>query len=97
MAGTFTFDAATDKESNVSITISSTFLGGALTGVYSQVAPITPPTRTPLNISASDIITGTSSTGGQAWVGFGAPLTPAGGLISVYGALGNPRGSNPKF
>jgi hypothetical protein len=89
MAGTFTFDAATDKESNVSITLASPFAGGVLSGVYSQVAPITPPATTPrFGDHAADIIIGTSSAGGQAWVGFGAPLTPAGGLIIVYGAAG---------
>jgi hypothetical protein len=85
MAGTFTFNAATNQESNVSITVATPFDGGALNGVYSQVAPITPPAMTPLGDFAADIIIGTSA-GGQAWVGFGAPLTPAGGLITVYGA-----------
>jgi hypothetical protein len=78
MAGTFTFDAATGKESNVSITIAGVEADvSPLDGVYSQVAPITPPT---------DTIVGTSSTGNVAFVVFGASLTPAGGLITTYGA-----------
>jgi hypothetical protein len=92
MAGTFTFDAATDQESNVSITLAtgSTFVG--LNGVYSQVAPIAPPLTTPRGTSAWDIIIGTSSSGGQAWVGFGSPLPPAGGEITVYGAVSEAGG-----
>ena len=81
--GSFTFDAATDQASAISITIAGFGLG--LDGLYTQAAAITPLSTTPIGTSAADIIVGISGAR-EAWIGFAAPLTPAGGTISVFGA-----------
>jgi len=85
-SGTFVFDAATNQESDVSITIVGDSVA-ARNGVYTQVGPSTPPATTPFpfGTSAADIIVGTSGSGAEAWIGFSAPLTPAGGLIVIMG------------
>jgi hypothetical protein len=87
--GSFTFDAATDQASAISITMAG--LGLGLDGLYTQAAAITPPSTTPsFGTSAADIIVGISGAR-EAWIGFAAPLTPAGGTISVFG-VGSPTG-----
>jgi hypothetical protein len=83
-AGFFTFNAATNQESAISITISGAFSSG-LNGVYTQAGPISPPPTTPLGDIAEDIIVGLSGAS-EAWVGFAAPLGPLGGAISLFGA-----------
>jgi hypothetical protein len=87
--GSFTFDAATDQASAISITMSGfPSVLDFLNGVYTQAGPITPPSTTPFfTTSAEDIIVGISGVN-EAWIGFAAPLTPAGGTISVFGAGG---------
>jgi PEP-CTERM motif len=80
--GFFTFDAATDQESAISITVSGR---GGSDGVYTQVGPITPPPTTPIfGTPATDIIVGTNGAN-EAWIGFAAPLGPSGGTIFVSG------------
>src|SRR5277367_2181521 len=87
--GFFTFDAATNKESAISITVSGADFSGqasAIDGVYTQVAPIMPPSTTPVfGSSAADIVVGTSGAR-KAWIGFSASLGPLGGAIEVFGA-----------
>ena len=88
--GFFTFDAATNKESAISITVSGADFSGdasAIDGVYTQVAPITPPSTEPIfaNNPAADIIVGTSGAR-TAWIGFFSSLGPLGGAIEVLGA-----------
>ena len=87
--GFFTFDAATNKESAISITVSGAIFSGeasAIDGVYTQVAPITPPSTDPgFGNSAADIIIGTSGAR-QAWIGFFTSLGPLGGAIELIGA-----------
>jgi hypothetical protein len=91
--GFFTFDAATDQASAISITVSG-FGGGPLDGIYTQAGPITPLSTTPVfGTHATDIIVANSGATRQAWIGFAAPLTPAGGEISVFGAS-NPSAFN---
>jgi hypothetical protein len=86
--GFFTFDADTNQASAISITASG-FSQTGVNGLYTEAGPITPPSQTPHGVfPAADIIVGTSSsTGGQAWVGFVASLGPSGGTISVLGAF----------
>ena len=54
--------------------------------VYTQVAPIAPPATTPFFNAASDIIVAKNGAA-EAFLGFTAPLTPAGGEILLYGAV----------
>jgi hypothetical protein len=68
--------------------------GGPLDGIYTQAGPITPLSTTPVfGTHATDIIVANSGATRQAWIGFAAPLTPAGGEISVFGAS-NPSAFN---
>ena len=85
--GFFTFDADTNQASAISITASG-FSETGVNGLYTEAGPVTPPSQAPHSaFAAADIIVGTSSTGGQAWVGFTAPLGSSGGTISVFGAF----------
>ena len=88
MTGDFNYDAVTNLESNVSITIAGNAFGSgsSLDVTYTQVAPIAPPATTPFFNAASDIIVGRNGTA-EAFLGFTAPLTPAGGEILLYGAV----------
>ena len=88
MMGNFDYDAVTNLESNISITIGGNAFGSgsSLDLTYSQVAPIAPPGATPFFNTASDIIVGRNGAA-QAFLGFTAPLTPAGGEILLYGAV----------
>ena len=88
MTGNFDYDAVTNLESNVSITIGGNAFGSgsSLDLTYSQVAPIAPPATTPFFNAASDIIVGRNGAA-EAFLGFTAPLTPAGGEILLYGAV----------
>lgn len=100
MNGSFTFDAVTNLESNVSISVAGvTAPFAGLNGLYTQVAPqalslITPTGRFS---AGSDVIIGTSATGGSAWIAF-APgaLGPQGGgftTAAVFDAQGGSIGS----
>ena len=85
--GFFTFDADTNQASAISITASG-FSQAGVDGLYTEAGPSTPLSQPPHGGGqADDIIVGTSSTGGQAWVGFVAPLGPSGGTISLFGAF----------
>lgn len=88
MTGDFDYDAVTNLESDVSITIAGNAFGSgsSLDLIYTQVAPIAPPASTPFFNAASDIIVGKNG-GAEAFLGFTAPLTSTGGLILLYGAL----------
>jgi hypothetical protein len=88
MTGDFNYDAVTNLESNVSITIAGNAFGSgsSLDVTYTQVAPIAPPATTPFFNTASDIIIGKNGAA-EAFLGFTAPLTPVGGEILLYGAV----------
>jgi len=87
--GFFTFDAATNKESAVSITVSgAAFSADASTidGVYTQAGPTTPPSTDPFAGNPfADIIVATSGAK-EAWIGFSTSLGPLGGAIEAMGA-----------
>ena len=78
MSGMFTFDAANNLESNVSITIAGGHSNGLpIDTVFSQDLPIPPPPPTGLGSPGPAYIVGTSSIGDLAWVGIdlGPPPT----------------------